>query len=223
MHILLVEDEKKIASFIERGLKEQRYAVDVAFDGQAGSVLASVNDYDLVILDVMLPGGLDGFSLCAEIRKKKSEVPILMLTAKDKLSDKVRGLDGGADDYLTKPFEFEEFLARVAALLRRKNVQKSTTLSLADLELDQLKHRVKRGGKDIELTSKEYALMEYLLVHSNQLVTRTMISEHVWNEDFDSFSNVVDVYINHLRNKVDKGFKKPLIHSVRGSGYILKE
>ena len=222
MRILLVEDEKKIASFIERGLKEQHYVVDVAHDGGAGSVLASVNDYDLIILDVMLPEK-DGFSLCLEIRKKKSDVPILILTAKDKVSDKVRGLGGGADDYLTKPFEFEELLARVAALLRRKNSQKSSDLKVADLELDQLKHRVKRAGKDIPLTSKEYALLEYLMIHSDQVVTRTMISEHVWNEDFDSFSNVVDVYINHLRGKIDKGFKKPLIHSIRGTGYSLKE
>lgn len=222
MRILLVEDEKKVASFIERGLKEQRYVVDVAPDGQKGSVLASVNEYDLIILDVMLPE-IDGFSLCQEIRKKKSGVPILLLTAKSKVSDKVRGLDGGADDYLTKPFEFEELLARVGALLRRKNVQKNAELKIADLELDQLKHTVKRSGKEITLTSKEYSLLEYLMIHSGQVVTRTMISEHVWNEDFDSFSNVVDVYINHLRNKVDKGFKKPLINSIRGTGYILKE
>jgi heavy metal response regulator len=222
MRILLVEDEKKIASFIERGLKEQRYIVDVAHDGQKGSVLADVNDYDLIILDVMLPE-VDGFSLCQEIRKKKGAVPILLLTAKSKVSDKVRGLDGGADDYLTKPFEFEELLARVGALLRRKTAQKNNKLQIGNLELDQLKHTVKRGGKEITLTSKEYALLEYLMVHSGQVVTRTMISEHVWNEDFDSFSNVVDVYINHLRNKIDKGFKKPLINSIRGTGYILKE
>lgn len=222
MRILLVEDEKKVASFIERGLKEQRYAVDVAHDGSAGSVMASVNEYDLIILDVMLPE-MDGFSLCREICLKKNNAPILMLTARDKLSDKVRGLEGGADDYLTKPFEFEELLARVAALLRRKNSQKSPELKVADLELDQLKHRVKRAGKDIPLTGKEYSLLEYLMIHADQVVTRTMISEHVWNEDFDSFSNVVDVYINHLRGKIDKGFKKPLIHSIRGAGYSLKE
>lgn len=222
MRILLVEDEKKIASFIERGLKEQHYVVDVALDGGKGSALASVNEYDLIILDVMLPE-MDGFTLCQEIRRKKSGVPILMLTGRSKTADKVRGLEGGADDYLTKPFEFEELLARVAALLRRKNSQKTTELKIADLELDQMKHTVKRAGKDIVVTSKEYGLLEYLMIHANQVVTRTMISEHVWNEDFDSFSNVVDVYINHLRNKIDKGFKKPLIHSIRGTGYILKE
>lgn len=222
MRILLVEDEKKIASFIDRGLKEQHYAVDMAHDGKSGSLLASDNEYDLIILDVMLPD-MDGFALCQEIRNKKNTTPILLLTARSKVSDKVRGLDGGADDYLTKPFEFEELLARIGALLRRKNSQVSAVLRVADLELNQLKHTVKRDGKDITLTSKEYALLEYLMVHSEQVVTRTMISEHVWNEDFDSFSNVVDVYINHLRNKIDKGFKKPLINSVRGSGYVLKE
>ena len=221
MRILLVEDEKKIASFIERGLKEQAYAVDVAYDGEKGGFLADVNDYDLIVLDIMLPK-VDGLSLCKEIRKKKPEVPILMLTAKDRVIDKVRGLREGADDYLTKPFASEEFLARVSALLRRKNTARSTTLKLADLELNQLKRTVQRDGKEITLTSREYALLEYLMVNSNQVVTRTMISEHVWNEDFDSFTNIVDVYINHLRNKIDKGAKEPLIHSVRGSGYILK-
>src|SRR3989338_10481089 len=222
MRILLVEDEKKIAGFIERGLKEQHYAVDVAYDGEKGGFLADVNDYDLVILDIMLPK-VDGLSLCKEIRKKKTGVPILMLTAKGRVTDKVRGLQEGADDYLTKPFASEEFLARVAALLRRKNTNKSTTLRLADLELDQLKRSVTRGGKEVALTSREYALLEYLMLHSDQVVTPTMISEHVWNEDFDNFTNIVDVYINHLRNKVDKGAKKPLIHSIRGSGYTMKE
>ena len=222
MRILLVEDEKKIAALLERSLKEQHYVVDVASDGEKGGFLADVNEYDLIVLDIMLPK-MDGLSLCAQIRKKTADVPILMLTAKDKVTDKVRGLQGGADDYLTKPFAFEEFLARVAALLRRKQPDKNTTLRLADLELDQLKHSVKREDKEIALTAKEYALLEYLMLHSNQVVTRTMISEHVWNEDFDSFTNIVDVYINHLRNKIDKGSKTPLIHSVRGSGYVLKE
>ena len=222
MRILVVEDEKKIASFIARGLKEQHYAVDTAHEGEAGSALADVNEYDLVILDVMLPGK-DGLTLCREIRKNKPEVPVLMLTAKSAVKDKVKGLKEGADDYLTKPFAFEELLARITALLRRKTAQKTTTLLLADLELDQLKHAAKRAGKDIVLTSKEYALLEYLMLNAGNVVTRTMITEHVWNEDFDSFTNVVDVYINYLRNKIDKGFKKPLIHSIRGSGYVLKE
>jgi DNA-binding response OmpR family regulator len=223
MRILLVEDEKKIASFIERGLKEQRYAVDVAYDGEQGGFLADINPYDLIILDILLPK-VDGLTLCREIRKKKTDLPILMLTAKDAVSDKVRGLEGGADDYLTKPFAFEEFLARVGALLRRKKNQDSRSqLKVGDLEMDQLKHAVKRGDKEILLTGKEYVLLEYLMQNAGQVVTRTMISEHVWNEDFDSFTNIVDVHINHLRNKMDKGFDKPLIRSVRGSGYILKE
>ena len=222
MRILLVEDEKKIASFIQRGLKERRYVVDVAYDGERGSELAEVNEYDLIILDVLLPR-VDGLTLCRQIRKKKPEVPILMLTAKDKVTDKVQGLEGGADDYLTKPFAFEELLARVAALLRRKGAERSNTIAIANLELDRLKHTVKRAGKEIELTSREYALLEYMMLNAGDVVTRTMISEHVWNEDFDSFSNVVDVYVNHLRNKIDKDSKKPLIHSIRGTGYVLKE
>ncbi len=223
MRILLVEDEKKIASFIERGLKEQRYAVDVAASAEKGSELAHANEYDLIILDLMLPGGRDGLSLCDEIRKKKPNVPILILTAKDKIADKVNGLQKGADDYLTKPFAFEELLARVGALLRRKSGQKSTTLKMADLELDQLKHKVKRSEKEIVLTGKEYSLLEYLMLNCGEVVTRTMISEHVWNEDYDSFTNVVDVYISRLRSKIDKDFPKPLIHSIRGAGYTIKD
>ena len=222
MRILVVEDEKKIASFIKRGLKEQHFAVDVAHDGVSASSLADVNEYDLIIMDVMLPGK-DGFALCREIRTNKPEALILMVTARDAVKDKVRGLEDGADDYLTKPFAFEELLARVTALLRRKSMNKTNTLTLADLELDRLKHTVQRSGKDIPVTSKEYALLEYLMLNAGNVVTRTMITEHVWNEDFDSFTNVVDVYINHLRNKIDKDSKKPLIHSIRGTGYILKE
>lgn len=217
-----MEDEKKIASFIERGLKEEHYSVDVAYDGENGLFLAETAPYDLIILDIMLPKK-DGISLCRELRSKKIDVPILMLTAKDKVGDKVLGLDGGADDYLTKPFSFEEFLARIRALLRRKRIDKTTLLKISDLELDQLTHRVNRAGKEIALTSKEYALLEYLMLHANQVITRTMISEHVWNEDFDSFTNVIDVYVNYLRNKIDKNFKKQLIHTIRGTGYMLRE
>lgn len=221
MRILLIEDERKIASFIERGLKEEHYVVDVAYNGENGLFLAEVNTYDLILLDIMLPGK-DGISVCKELRNKKINTPILMLTAKDRVGDKVSGLDSGADDYLTKPFVFEELLARVRALLRRKKEDKITVLKIADLELDQLKHKVTRAGKEIVLTSKEYALLEYFMLNAHQTITRTMISEHVWNEDFDSFTNVIDVYINYLRNKVDKGFSKQLIHSIRGVGYILK-
>ncbi len=222
MRILLVEDEKRVASFIERGLKEEHYAVDLAMDGEKAVFMANVNPYDLVILDVMLPGK-DGFSICRELRKEKLEFPILMLTARSSVKDKVLGLNAGADDYLAKPFEFEELLARVKALLRRNRGEKTTHLQVADLELDQKTHEVKRDGTRIELTSKEYSLLEYLMLHANTIVTRTMISEHVWNESFDTLTNVIDVYVSYLRNKIDKGFSPALIHTVRGTGYILKE
>lgn len=222
MRILLVEDEKKIASFIKRGLREEHYVVDLADEGEKALFMAEVNPYDLIVLDIMLPGK-DGISICKELRSKKIAVPILMLTAKDKIGDKVLGLDSGADDYLTKPFSFEEFLARVRALLRRKKIDKTTMLKVADLELDQLTRKVKRANKEIPLTGKEYALLEYFMLNANQIVTRTMLSEHVWQEDFDSFTNVIDVYVNYLRNKIDKDSKKQLIHTIRGTGYILKE
>jgi len=222
MRVLLIEDEEKLASFIRRGLKEERYIVDVACDGEKGLFLAEINPYDLIILDIILPGK-DGISVCKELRSKKIDVPILMLTAKSQVRDKVEGLQRGADDYLTKPFVFEEFLARVGALLRRKRSDKSSLLQLADLKLDQLSHSASRAGKEIILTAKEYALLEYLLLNVGHVVTRSMISEHVWNEEFDSFTNVIDVYVNHLRDKIDKGFKKQLIHTRRGAGYILKE
>jgi len=222
MRILLVEDELKIANFIERGLKEEHYAVDVVYNGEEALYMAEMNPYDLIILDLMLPDR-DGLSVCKTLRSSKIDTPILMLTAKSGIRDKVTGLDSGADDYLTKPFAFEELLARMRALLRRKNTEKVTLLKIADLELDQLTHKVNRAGKEIKLTGKEYALLEYLLLNANQVVTRTMISEHVWNEDFDNFTNVTDVYINYLRNKIDKGSDKQLIHTIRGVGYILKE
>jgi len=222
MRILVVEDEKKLASFIRRGLKENKYAVDLAENGDKGLFMAEVNPYDLIILDIMLPGR-DGISICRELRKKNNNVPILMLTARDDVKDKITGLDSGADDYLTKPFAFGELLARVRALMRRKTNTKTTKLKVADLELDQLTHKASRAGKNIELTSTEYALLEYLMLNANQVVTRTMISEHVWNDDFDSFSNVINVYVNYLRKKIDSDFKKKLIHSIRGTGYILKE
>ena len=222
MRILVVEDEKKLASFIKRGLKEKGYAVDVADNGNDGLFQAKEVPYDLVILDIMLPGK-DGLFICRQLRKNNIETPILMLTARDDVEDKVSGLDAGADDYLTKPFEFAEFLARVRALIRRKSKATSNKIKIADLELDQLTHKVTRSGKEIELTSTEYSLLEYLMLNANTVVTRTMISEHVWNDDFDSFSNVINVYINYLRNKIDKDFNKKLIHSLRGTGYILKD
>ena len=222
MKILLIEDEKRVANFVERGLKEERYVVDVASNGEQGLFLAETNTYDLIILDIMLPDK-DGITVCRELRDKKIDVPLLMLTARDAVKDKVLGLDAGADDYLTKPFSFEEFLARVRALLRKKRIDKTTRLRVADLELDQLTHKVRRAGKEIQLANKEYALLEYFMLNVNQVVTRTMIAEHVWNEDFDSLTNVFDVYVHRLRNKIDKDFKPALIHSLRGVGYIMKE
>lgn len=221
MRILLVEDEKRIANFIERGLKEKKYIVDVASDGEKGLFMSEVNIYDLIILDIMLPVK-DGISICRELRRRKIEIPILILTAKDTVRNKVLGLDSGADDYLTKPFAFEELLARIRVLLRRKEGVKTTILKVADLELNQLTHEVARAGKKIDLTSKEYALLEYLMINANHIITRTMISEHVWNEAFDSFTNIIDVYINFLRSKIDKDFGKELIHTIRGTGYVLK-
>lgn len=222
MRVLVVEDEKRIASFIERGLKEEKYAVDVAYDGEEGAYLADINTYDLMVLDIMLPKK-DGIAICRDLRQKKNITPILMLTARNTVKDKVSGLNAGADDYLPKPFAFEEFLARVKALLRRTGEHKDPLLKIADLALNQINHEVKRNDKVIVLTSKEYALLEYFMLHPGQVITRTMISEHVWNEDFDSLTNVIDVYIKFLRNKIDKGFKHKLIHTLRGRGYILKK
>ena len=222
MRILLVEDETRMASFIERGLKEEDYIVDVANDGEKALFMAEINPYDLIILDVMLPIK-DGITVCRELRIKKINVPILMLTSKDKIRDKVLGLNSGADDYLAKPFAFEELLARISALLRRDKADKTGILKIADLEVDQIKHKVTRAGEEITLTSKEFALLEYLMLNATHVVTRTMISEHVWHEDFDSFTNVIDVYMNFLRNKIDKGYKKQLIHTIHGKGYVLRE
>jgi len=222
MRILLVEDEIKIANFIERGLKEENYVVDVASGGEKAMFLAEINPYDLIILDIMLPQ-IDGITICRELRKKKINVPILMLTAKDRVRDKVLGLNSGADDYLAKPFDFEELSARISALLRRNRDDKTGILKVADLELEQLRHKVKRAGKEIQLSSKEFALLEYLMLNANHVVTRTAISEHVWHEDFDSLTNVIDVFISLLRNKIDKDFNKPLIHTIHGKGYTIRE
>ncbi|MBF0485370.1 MAG: response regulator transcription factor [Candidatus Omnitrophica bacterium] len=222
MRILLVEDERRLSSFIKRGLKEACYAVDTADNGEDALFKAETDSYDLIVLDIMIPGR-DGIDVCRRLRKGKSEVPILMLTARDDVEDKITGLDAGADDYLTKPFSFPEFLARVRALLRRKAPERTTHLRVADLEIDQVAHKVFRGGKEIVLTATEYGLLEFLMLHSGQVVTRTMISEHVWKGDFDAFSNVINVYINYLRRKVDSAGAKRLIHALRGVGYVLKE
>jgi len=220
MRLLIVEDQQKMANFIQRGLKEEKYAVDVAYDAEKALYCVDINEYDLIILDIMLPGK-DGFYVCRELRKRGVATPILMLTARDSIEDKISGLDLGADDYLTKPFVFEEFLARVRALLRRKQDNKVTLLKYDDLELNQVTHKVTRAGQNITLSAKEYALLEYFMLHPEQVITRTMISEHVWNESFDSFTNVIDVYVRYLRNKMDRTFRRQLIHTLRGSGYML--
>lgn len=221
MRILIIEDEGKIAAFLKRGLKEEGYAVDVAADGEQGYFLASTQDCDLIILDLMLPG-LDGLSLCRKLRAEGNEARILVLTARDKVGDKVQGLNAGADDYLTKPFAFEELLARVRALLRKREAGPPTKLQVADLTMDLLAHKVLRAGREIELTAKEFALLEYLMRNVGIVVTRTMITEHVWDVNFDTFTNVIDVYMSYLRDKIDRAFPDKLIQTVRGRGYVIK-
>jgi heavy metal response regulator len=221
MRILIVEDEKKVASFIKKGLQQEGYAVDAVHDGQDALQSATSFDYDLIILDLMLPKRL-GLDVLRELRTKKPNLPVLVLTAKGALEDKVAGLDAGADDYLIKPFAFAELSARIRALLRR-GTQENTRLHIADLEIDTASRQVRRAGQVIDLKMKEYALLEFLLRNANRAVTRTMIVEHVWDIHFDSVSNVVDVHINSLRNKIDKGFQPPLIHTIRGVGYMLSD
>jgi heavy metal response regulator len=222
MHILVVEDEKKVASFIQRGLEAEHYAVDVAYDGEAGFTRLLDGKYDLVILDVMLPKR-DGLALLREIRQRRLTVPVLMLTARDTLADKVTGLDQGADDYLTKPFAFEELLARMRALLRRGTLAPTPVLTLADLRLDLVTRQVTRGEKRIDLTAKEFALLEFFLRHPGRVLSRALIAQHVWGVDFDTFTNVIDVYVNYLRKKIDADHEPKLLHTVRGVGYVLKE
>ena len=222
MRILVVEDEKKVASFIKKGLEEQSYAVDVAYDGLQGEQFVSQNEYDAIILDVLLPKQ-DGIVTCQKIRNKKIDTPILMLTALGDTDAKVRGLDSGADDYLTKPFHFEELLARVRALLRRKSQDKSSILQVGDLIVDPVTRKVERQGKPIRLTTREFALLEYLMRNKGKILSRAHIAQHVWNVSFDMESNVIDVYVKLLRQKVDKDFKKPLIHTMVGVGYVLKD
>ncbi|MEK7689222.1 MAG: response regulator transcription factor [Deltaproteobacteria bacterium] len=221
MRILVVEDEKKVEGFIKKGLEEESYAVDVAYDGVEGEYLASTNDYDVIILDIMLPKK-NGTDVVRDLRSRDIKTPVLLLTARDTVDDKVKGLNSGADDYLSKPFAFEELLARVRALMRRKGYG-ITELKFADLVLDQATRKAKRGDIVIDLTSKEYGLLEYFLRNPNKVLTRTMIAEHVWDYSFDSDTNIIDVYVNHLRNKIDKEPFKKLIHTVRGIGYIVKE
>jgi heavy metal response regulator len=222
MHVLVVEDEKKVASFIQRGLEAEHYSVDLSYDGEDGLTRLFDGDYDLIILDVMLPKR-DGLSLLREVRKRGVQIPVLLLTARDTLVDKVAGLDQGADDYLTKPFAFEELLARVRALLRRGAQTQSTTLTLADLSLDPVTRQVTRAGKKIDLTAKEFALLEFFLRSPGRVLSRAVIAQHVWGVDFDTFTNVIDVYVKYLRKKIDTDFEPKLIHTVRGAGYVMKE
>ncbi len=220
MRILLVEDEPGAARMLAKGLREQTYAVDVAADGDAAIYQASVNDYDLVILDVMLPIK-DGFEVCHELRKEGLTIPILMLTARDAVQDRIEGLDTGADDYLTKPFDFHELLARLRALLRRGHALQPETLEIADLSIDTRARRVRRGRRQIELTGKEYALIEYLARRAGEVVSRAEIAEHVWEDNFDPFSNLIEVYVQRLRRKIDEGQALKLLRTRRGEGYIL--
>jgi DNA-binding response OmpR family regulator len=222
MRVLVVEDEHKIANSIKKGLIQESFAVDLAYDGTSGFDLAFSETYDVIILDLMLPG-VGGEEICKRLRAEKIHTPILILTAKGELQDKVNGLNSGADDYLTKPFAFEELLARVRALSRRPQNTVKTILTVGDLSLDTISLEVKRAGKSIQLSSKEFALLEYLLRHLNQIVTKEQIINHIWDYEADVLPNTVEVYIGYLRNKVDKPFSKssPLIHTVRGFGYKL--
>lgn len=220
MRILLVEDEPRVASFINKGLREQSYAVDIAHDGDDALYKAGISQYDLIILDVMLPVK-DGYHVCQELREQGIKTPVLMLTARDSVDDRVMGLDSGADDYLIKPFDFKELLARLRALLRRAKQLRPETLRVADLILNTSNHSVTRGGRTISLTAKEYALLEFFVLRENRVVGREEIAEHVWDEYFDPFSNVIDVYVRRLRKKVDEGFDRSLIHTRRGEGYLL--
>jgi DNA-binding response OmpR family regulator len=218
MRILVIEDEKQLADIVRRGLEEQGYAVDIAYDGEEGEYLAQDLPYDLIILDIILPKK-DGVEVCKTLRQKNLKTPILMLTCKASIGDKVKGLDSGADDYLVKPFVFEELAARIRTLLRRGSNLILDKLEIADLIMDTSTREVRRGQRHIELNSKEYSILEYLMRHPNIVITRTMLEEHVWNLEFDSTSNLVDVYIRRLRSKIDEGAKDSLIQTVRGAGY----
>jgi len=220
VRILLVEDESRVAGFIAKGLREHAYAVDIASDGEQALYQAAVNQYDIVILDVMLPLK-DGHTVCRELRASGFRTPILMLTARGAVDDRVEGLDSGADDYLAKPFDFKELLARLRALLRRPAGLLPRVARVADLTLNTASHAVTRAGKLVSLTAKEYALIEFLVLNQGRVVGREQIGQHVWDENFDPFSNVIDVYIKRLRSKLDTGFSRRLIHTRRGEGYIL--
>lgn len=222
MRILMVEDEPKLSAFVKRGLAAERYAVDVIGDGTSGLEYAETYPYDLIILDLMLPG-MPGEEFLQRVRKHNTFVPVLVLTARDTVQDKVKLFEIGADDYLTKPFAFAELMVRVKALLRRGPVNRSSTLRVGDLELDRLTQQVKRGAKRIDLTAKEYSLLEYLMQNAERVLSRNMIIEHVWDQSFDGITNIVDVYVRHLRSKVDDGFNLKLIRTIRGTGYMIRD
>jgi two-component system, OmpR family, copper resistance phosphate regulon response regulator CusR len=221
MRILVVEDESGLANSLVAGLKEECYAVDRAGDGEEAEFLAETNDYDLIVLDLMIPK-IDGFQVCRDIRDRSVATPVLMLTALDSVPDKVKGLDCGADDYLTKPFSFEEFLARVRALLRRGPLTVASVLNYKDIHMDLIGHSVTRDNKRIELTGKEYALLEFFLRNPERIISRSQLAEHVWDQYFDPLSNVIDVSISHLRKKIEADGSPRVLHSVRGMGYIMK-
>jgi two-component system copper resistance phosphate regulon response regulator CusR len=220
VRLLLAEDEPRVARFIAKGLREKSYAVDVAGDGGQALYLAGINEYDLVILDVMLPIK-DGYTICRELRALGFRNAVLMLTARDAVEDRITGLDSGADDYLTKPFDFNELLARIRALLRRPHEFRPEVIQCCDLTVNTANHAIARGGRPVSLTAKEYALLEFLMRNQNRIVSREQIAQHVWDENFDPFSNIIDVYIRRLRAKIDEGFDRALIHTRRGEGYML--
>jgi DNA-binding response OmpR family regulator len=223
MHVLVVEDESRLTKLIKRALEQERHVVDVAYDGATAYSMATDTTYDLIVLDVMLPE-MDGLEVCRELRREGVDSRILMLTAKGTTEDRVSGLDAGADDYLVKPFSFAELLARIRALSRREvQPEIEQELSVGDLVLDLGRHEARRGGKSIELTAKEFSLLEYMMRNNGRVLTRSQILDHVWGYDFESMTNVVDIYVHYLRNKIDKGFGRPLIRTVRGVGYGLKE
>ena len=221
MRILIVDDDRRLCNIVKRGLIEEAYVVDVAYDGEEGEYLADINPYDLIILDIMMPKK-DGIEVCRDLRSRNINTPIMMLTAKDAVEDRVKGLDAGADDYLVKPFAFSELLARIRALLRRESSSKSAELQVGDLVLNTRTRELWKEKRIIEMTTKEYTILEYLMRHPNMVVTRTMIEEHAWDYDFDSLSNLVDVYIRRLRRKIDDGKKESTIQTIRGAGYRLR-